>query len=116
MSGGRTTGGGSAAHLPVHERALDDTAVQVSTGRLPDFETVRELVAAAHTTFRHVTEGTVADYIPALAQTPADLFGIAVAGVGGRRAGVGDSALPFTIQSIAKPFVFALVCDALGHR
>ena len=61
-------------------------------------------------------EGAVADYIPALAQAPAELFGIAVAGVGGRDAGVGDSAHAFTIQSVAKPFVFALVCEALGHR
>ena len=43
-------------------------------------------------------------------------FGIAVAGVHGQVAGVGDSAHAFTIQSIAKPFQFALVCEALGHR
>ena len=31
-------------------------------------------------------------------------------------AGVGDHTHPFTIQSVAKPFLFALVCEALGHR
>jgi glutaminase len=36
--------------------------------------------------------------------------------VGGRRAGVGDSAEHFTIQSVAEPFVFAPVCEAPGHR
>jgi glutaminase len=107
---------GSAARLPVHESTPDDTAVQVSTGALPDFETVRDLITAAHRTYRDVREGAVADYIPALGQAPAELFGIAVAGVGGRTAGVGDSTHPFTIQSIAKPFVFALVCEALGSR
>jgi glutaminase len=101
--------------LPVHESTPDDTAVQVSTGELPDYAAVLDLVEAAHRTYQHVREGAVADYIPGLAQASPDLFGIAVAGVRGRVAGVGDSAHPFTIQSVAKPFVFALVCEALGH-
>jgi glutaminase len=117
MSGATSVGrGGSAPRLPVHESTPDDTAVQVSTGELPDFATVRDLVSAAHRTYQHTADGVVADYIPALAQASADLFGIAVAGVGGRLAGVGDSTHAFTIQSVAKPFVFALVCEALGHR
>ena len=107
---------GTAPRLPVHEATPDDTEVRVSTGALPDSERVRALIAHAHEAFRDVADGVVADYIPALAQAPADLFGIAVAGVAGGRAGVGDSTHAFTIQSVAKPFVFALVCDALGHR
>ena len=108
--------GGSAPNLPVHESTPADTRVQVSTGTLPDFATVRDLLAAAHRTYQDVTDGAVADYIPALAQASPELFGIAVAGVGGRVGGVGDSAHAFTIQSVAKPFVFALVCETLGHR
>ena len=107
---------GTAPLLPVNEATPDDLEVRVSTGALPDSERVRELIAQAHEAYRHVADGVVADYIPALAEAPADLFGIAVAGVAGGRAGVGDSAHAFTIQSVAKPFVFALVCDALGHR
>ena len=61
-------------------------------------------------------DGQVADYIPALAEASPDLFGIAIVGVRGRAAGVGDSTHPFTIQSVVKPFLFALVCEALGHR
>ena len=107
---------GTALRLPVHESTPDDTAVQVSTGELPAFETVHEIMAAAHRTYQHNTDGVVADYIPALAQASPDLFGIAIVGVRGRLAGVGDSAHAFTIQSVAKPFVFALVCEALGHH
>jgi glutaminase len=107
---------GSAPALPVHESTPADTQVQVSTGALPDFVAVRDLLAAAHRTYRDVGDGVVADYIPALAQAAPELFGIAVAGVGGRVAGVGDSTHAFTIQSVAKPFVFALVCETLGHR
>ena len=73
-----------------------------------------ELIQAAHVSFRTVRDGAVADYIPALANASPDLFGIAVVGVLGRVA-VGDSAHPFTIQSVVKPFLFA-VCEALGHK
>ena len=31
-----------------------------------------------------------------------------------RRVAVGDAAVPFSIQSVSKPFVFALVCEAIG--
>ncbi len=107
---------GSAPVLPVHESTPDETPVQVSTGALPDFQTVLEIIDAARRTYQRVSDGVVADYIPALAQASPDLFGIAIAGVGGRVGSVGDSAHAFTIQSVAKPFVFALVCEALGHR
>ena len=101
--------------LTVHEPVPEGTA-QVSTGTLPALEMVRELLEAAHRGYAEVVDGQVADYIPALAAATPDLFGIAVAGVGGRTVGVGDSDHPFTIQSVAKPFQFALVCEALGHR
>jgi glutaminase len=94
----------------------DGGEVRVSTGELPSLETVQELVQAAHSSFRKVRLGEVADYIPALAKASPDLFGIAVVGVRGRVGQVGDSGHPFTIQSIVKPFVFALVCEALGHE
>ena len=38
----------------------------------------------------------------------------AVAGVHGRALTIGDAEQEFTIQSISKVFVFALVCDTLG--
>jgi glutaminase len=105
----------SRPDLPVHE-ATPESAPQVSTGTMPELETIRELLEAAHGVYGGVADGAVADYIPALAVASPDLFGIAVAGVGGRTVGVGDSEHAFTIQSVAKPFQFALVCEALGHR
>jgi glutaminase len=58
--------------------------------------------------------GTVANYIPELATADPDAFGIALASVLGRNYGAGDSASEFTIQSISKPFVFALAVSELG--
>ena len=51
---------------------------------------------------------------PALGEVSPELFGVAVAGVTGRLFEAGDSGTEFTIMSVAKPFVFALVADRLG--
>jgi glutaminase len=93
--------------------SLDDQAV--STGSLPDEERVQHLLDTAHERYRGLDEGVVADYIPELGIADPGLFGLAVAGVGGRVFVAGDSSHEISIQSISKAFVFALVCDAIGH-
>ena len=89
-------------------------APYVSTGTLPPPGRVQELVDDAWERFRTNAEGTSADYIPALARVPADLFGICVTAPDGRIAAAGDVDYPFTIQSVSKPFVYALVLQAQG--
>lgn len=86
----------------------------VSTGTLPARETVRTLLATAHERFRGESEGKLADYIPALADANPAWFGICVASTQGETFAVGDAEQSFSLQSISKPFVFALVCDRLG--
>ena len=61
-----------------------------------------------------VTSGKVADYIPELAKADPDDFGIAVVSVLGHPYEAGDSRAPFTLQSISKPFVYALALSELG--
>lgn len=105
--------------LTMHERLPFDEETDpplVSTGQLPSGEEVREVVTAAYQRYRTNHEGTVADYIPVLAEASPELFGIAVAGVHGRAFEIGDVAASFSIQSVSKPFVFALVCDAIGYE
>jgi glutaminase len=59
-------------------------------------------------------EGAVADYIPELSKADPAHFGISLATLDGHVYEVGDSNVPFTIQSMSKPFVFALALDTLG--
>jgi glutaminase len=87
----------------------------VSTGDLPDPEQVRASLEDAHQRYATEESGSVADYIPVLAQAPPERFGIAVVGVRGASFDVGDAGTPFSIQSVSKPFVFALVCEAIGY-
>lgn len=91
-----------------------DEADAVSTGELPPPERVRALVAEAHARFRGVDEGENAQYYPALARVPRDLFGVCLVAATGGVYAAGDADHAFTIMSISKPFVFALVCQALG--
>jgi glutaminase len=86
----------------------------VSTGRLPDAENVQRLVVEAHERFASATGGATSQVYPALARVPDELFGICVVAVDGRVYAAGDADVEFTIMSVAKPFVFALVCDAIG--
>ncbi|MEZ6933620.1 glutaminase B [Aeromonas sp. S19(2024)] len=53
-------------------------------------------------------QGKVADYIPALAQEPADRLGIAVCTVEGELFTAGDAFEPFSIQSISKALSLTL--------
>jgi glutaminase len=67
-----------------------------------------------HADFSVETGGAVANYIPELGKADPDHFGISLATIDGHVYEVGDSRIPFTIQSISKPFVFALALDTLG--
>ncbi|WP_254898417.1 glutaminase A [Kitasatospora sp. NA04385] len=88
----------------------------VSTGRLPPEEAVRSTLARVHRRFQDDRGGRVADYIPVLAEADPELFGIALAHVGGSVHAVGDAEHLFSIQSVSKAFVFALVDQELGHH
>ncbi|GHC90503.1 hypothetical protein GCM10007079_36840 [Nocardiopsis terrae] len=70
-------------------------------------EGIREEVAA-------LSDGRVADYIPELAHADPDTFGIAAVSAHGRSYCVGDAEHAFTLQSISKPFVYAVAVEELG--
>jgi len=71
-------------------------------------------LSTCHTDFSAETGGAVADYIPELGKADPDHFGISLATLDGHVYEVGDTRIPFTIQSMSKPFVFALALDTLG--
>src|SRR6185436_189906 len=86
----------------------------VSTGHLPDAATVTALLTETHERFASNTDGANSDVYPALARVPADLFGICVAATNGAVFEVGDTDVAFSVMSVSKPFVFALVCQEIG--
>lgn len=96
--------------------ALSGIPQQVSTGALPAWESVEELVREAHRRYTDDRSGTVAEYIPVLAEVDPELFGLAVIEVDGGTHDAGDALHPFSIQSISKMFVYALAIQEQGHQ
>ncbi|MCZ7552772.1 MAG: glutaminase A [Anaerolineales bacterium] len=93
---------------------MPSSPAYISTGHLPPAKQVQQLVDLAYRQYKSNDTGKVADYIPALASTPPALFGLCVVGTNGAVYSAGDAAHEFSIQSVSKPFVFALVLQALG--
>jgi glutaminase len=87
---------------------------RVSTGHLPSSERVAMLVAEAHHRFKSNQEGKNSAAYPALERVPSDLFAVCVVGTNSTVHAAGDTEYEFTIMSVSKPFVFALVCQELG--
>ncbi len=75
---------------------------------------LQRFLTACHTDFGADHNGEVASYIPELSKADPDHFGISLASLDGHVYEVGDTRVPFTIQSISKAFVFALALDTLG--
>ncbi|HEU0146259.1 MAG TPA: glutaminase, partial [Bradyrhizobium sp.] len=75
---------------------------------------LQQFLATCHADFLSNHDGAVANYIPELGKADPAHFGISLATLDGHVYEVGDSRVPFTIQSMSKPFVFALALDTLG--
>jgi glutaminase len=88
----------------------------VGTGAVPPGPQIDDLLAKAFDHAARHREGAVADYIPILAEVDPEAFGMCIADVEGGLHELGDTRVPFSIQSISKVFVYALLCDALGRE
>lgn len=67
-------------------------------------------------TYKPLTDGAVADYIPELALANPNGFGICVVTADGQVFEVGDCDQLFTIQSISKAFVYGLALEDNGRE
>lgn len=95
---------------------VTDVGQRAATGRLPSWVRVERIVTEAHRRHAADDRGAVADYIPVLGRVDPALFGLAVVDVGGGVHDAGDADHPFSIQSISKAFVYAMVCEEFGHE
>jgi glutaminase len=86
----------------------------VSTGSLPSPDDVRALVAEAYEAYRLNDDGALSNVYPALGRVDPSSFGICVVSSSGAVYAIGDAEVEFTIMSVAKPFVFALVAQVVG--
>lgn len=71
-----------------------------------------ELVAE----FAPVADGALADYIPELTEVDPSRFGLTLSSADGFLYESGDARTEFTIQSISKPFTYALALEEVGQQ
>ena len=77
---------------------------------------LQRFLTSCYEEFRGDESGVVADYIPELQRANPAHFGISLVTIDGHVYEVGDSAVPFTIQSVSKAFVFALALEMVGEE
>ncbi|XP_072349825.1 glutaminase kidney isoform, mitochondrial-like isoform X2 [Scyliorhinus torazame] len=78
---------------------------------IPDFEVFSSHINRLYDNARKSTSGKVADYIPQLAKFSADLWGVSLCTVDGQRYSVGDTKIPFCLQSCIKPLEYAIAIN-----
>ncbi|KAJ8259350.1 hypothetical protein COCON_G00183620 [Conger conger] len=81
---------------------------------IPDFEPFVSTIDQIYNTTQKHEEGQVADLIPHLAKTSPDLWGVSLCTVDGQRHSVGDTKVPFCLQSCVKPLEYAMAVDEVG--
>lgn len=79
-------------------------------------EAIQKAIDEAFEKYRDLEEGANADYIPALAEVPSELFGIVLVRTDGTVFSKGDVDFNYSIQSISKVFTMAHVVEVEGPR
>ncbi|HEX5000299.1 MAG TPA: glutaminase A [Terriglobia bacterium] len=77
---------------------------------------IQDLIERLHREIQPCNEGQVATYIPELGKANPEHFGVSLVTADGRIFEVGNCDVPFSIQSISKPFTFGLAIEQLGQE
>uniref|UniRef100_A0A3Q4HSQ5 glutaminase n=1 Tax=Neolamprologus brichardi TaxID=32507 RepID=A0A3Q4HSQ5_NEOBR len=75
---------------------------------IPDFQSFTSHIDELYENAKNLTGGQVADYIPQLAKFNPDLWAVSLCTVDGQRHTVGDTKVPFCMQSCVKPLKYAV--------
>ncbi|XP_051787313.1 glutaminase kidney isoform, mitochondrial isoform X1 [Erpetoichthys calabaricus] len=81
---------------------------------IPDFASFTSHIDELYESARKLGGGQVADYIPQLAKFSPDLWAASLCTVDGQRHSIGDTKVPFCLQSCVKPLKYAIAVNDLG--
>ncbi|XP_075036111.1 glutaminase kidney isoform, mitochondrial isoform X2 [Mixophyes fleayi] len=81
---------------------------------IPDFMSFTSHIDELFESAKKLSGGKVADYIPQLAKFSPDLWGVSICTVDGQRHSVGDTKVPFCLQSCVKPLKYAIAVNDLS--
>uniref|UniRef100_A0A3Q3F2H6 glutaminase n=1 Tax=Labrus bergylta TaxID=56723 RepID=A0A3Q3F2H6_9LABR len=83
---------------------------------IPNFEEFTKQIDQMYESAQQQETGQVADYIPQLAKFSPDLWGVSVCTIDGQRHSVGDTKVPFCLQSCVKPLEYAIAVHEFGSE
>ncbi|CAH2224375.1 glutaminase liver isoform, mitochondrial isoform X1 [Pelobates cultripes] len=81
---------------------------------IPDFEQFTWQVKSLYENAQSIQNGEVANYIPQLAKFSPDRWGVSLCTVDGQRYSIGDTGVPFCLQSCVKPLKYAIAVNDHG--
>ncbi|XP_053172722.1 glutaminase 2b isoform X1 [Scomber japonicus] len=81
---------------------------------IPQFDVFAKKINEIYNTVQKQSDGVVANYIPQLAKFSPGLWGVSLCTVDGQRHSVGDTKLPFCLQSCVKPLQYAIAVHEAG--
>uniref|UniRef100_A0A6Q2YYE8 glutaminase n=1 Tax=Esox lucius TaxID=8010 RepID=A0A6Q2YYE8_ESOLU len=81
---------------------------------IPDFQSFTSHIDELYESAKKLNEGQVADYIPQLAKFSPELWAVSLCTVDGQRHTVGDTKVPFCLQSCVKPLKYAIAVHDHG--
>ncbi|XP_075953111.1 glutaminase 2b [Anarhichas minor] len=81
---------------------------------IPEFDVFAQKINKIYNRVQSQSDGRVADYIPQLAKFSPELWGVSLCTVDGQRHSVGDTKLPFCLQSCVKPLQYAIAVHEMG--
>uniref|UniRef100_A0A667XPL8 glutaminase n=1 Tax=Myripristis murdjan TaxID=586833 RepID=A0A667XPL8_9TELE len=81
---------------------------------IPDFQPFCAHIDELYENAKNMSGGQVADYIPQLARFSPDLWAVSLCTIDGQRHTVGDTKVPFCLQSCVKPLKYAIAVHDHG--
>uniref|UniRef100_A0A3Q3X2S4 glutaminase n=1 Tax=Mola mola TaxID=94237 RepID=A0A3Q3X2S4_MOLML len=83
---------------------------------IPNFAEFTQQIDRMYDSAQQQEAGQVADFIPQLAKFNPDLWGVSLCTIDGQRHSVGDTKVPFCLQSCVKPLKYAIAVHDLGSE
>ncbi|KAK9514932.1 hypothetical protein VZT92_025613 [Zoarces viviparus] len=83
---------------------------------IPNFDEMTQQIDRMYDNAQQQQAGQVANYIPQLAKFSPDLWGVSLCTIDGQRHSVGDTKVPFCLQSCVKPLEYAIAVHEFGSE
>jgi glutaminase len=83
---------------------------------IPEFNSFCDIITEIYNEVKDIKGGMVASYIPQLEKVNPDHFAVSICTVDGQRFSIGDTDMPFCLQSASKPLTYCLALEENGDE